>query len=64
MDLAVDRADALTLRHPLGGIEQMLDSQAFGLAFLFLLFSKNAFVLSGFPDDLCASFGVVWIDGS
>ena len=42
LDLAVDRADALTLRHPLGGIEQMLDSQAFGFAFLFLLFSKNA----------------------
>ena len=47
-----------------GGIKQILDSQAFEFAFLFLLFQRTHCVLSGFPDDLCTSFGVVWIYGS
>ena len=49
---------------PPGGIKQILDSQAFELAFLFLLFQRTCSSLSGFPDDLCASYGVVWIYGS
>ena len=62
--LGVDRVRVhLHCGNPLGGIKQMLDSQAFGLAFLFLLFSKNASASVRSPDDLCASYGVVRIYG-
>ena len=46
----------------LGDIKHLLEKQASGFAFLFLLLHRVPGIRS--LDDLCSCFGVVWINGS